>query len=116
MRVSIERRSVTGSSGSILRTTSCRVVAQGFRPQARAGHHEDLVVGAVTVRIVDRALGLVFDEPRLLHRADDADDREGLGVGPLLGALEHPLADRAALRPIEAREVLVDHADPFGAA
>lgn len=46
----------------------------------------------------------------LFHRADDANDGEHLSIVSLLAALTHTLADRAAVRPVAPRKVLVDHA------
>ena len=84
MRVSMERRSFTGSSGSICRTSFLHHRLQRFRRKAAARDHEEVVVGAQGIRIVDRALGRFVGESGLFHRAHHADDGECFGIFSLL--------------------------------
>ena len=115
MRASMDRRSFTGSSGSIRADDLLQRDPEGFRGQAGAGDHEERVVGSVAERIVDRALGFVVGELGLLHRAHDADDGEGLGVRPFLEPWKRRWPMAPPRGPVAAREVLVDDADALGA-
>ena len=73
---------------------------------------EKLVICAQRIRIVDRALGCLIRQSSLLHRADDANHRERIGIGCHVRACEKALAKRAGLRPVIPCEVLVHNADP----
>ena len=97
MRVSIDRRSFTGSSGSICRTTLCSASPSDSGGRLVRTTTKRLIVGAQGVRIVNRALGRLVGEAGLFHRADDADDGECFAHRlSSSDALEKALAESAA--------------------
>jgi len=57
IRVSIDRRSFSGASGSILPDDFLQCHSERFRSKAGADDNKKAVVGAQGVRIVDRSLG-----------------------------------------------------------
>ena len=68
---------------------------------------------AIAIGIVNGPLRLSSVSSACFTRADNADDRERLGVGFVAGALEQLLADRAAAWKVTAGEVFVNRADTF---
>ena len=97
MRVSIDRISLTGTSGSICRTTFCSVNASDSGGKLVRTATKKLDVNTEDIRIINRALGFVFREPRLFHPADNADDGECFGILSRFGAVPQALANRAAV-------------------
>jgi len=68
------------------------------------------------VGIVNGSLRRVVGEPRLFHRADYTDNREGFGILSLLAAFKESLTERARIGPVVPREIFVHNADSFGTA
>ena len=83
MRVSIDRISFTAELGVGLPNDFLQLQPERFRWKAGADDHEKVRVRTQGVGIVNRALGCTLGEPRLFHRADDADNGECIGIACL---------------------------------